>query len=73
MKIYINKRYQDYSNNSAVVAANSRYEAHKTMCAKDFNYWLSFSNYNEEEWQLLEGTVLNVEEPQILAINLVTT
>lgn len=74
MNVYINKAVGAYCGGLAIVAANSKEEAHETLINRYNNepdkQWLhKYYNdiYNFDNWQLVVGLKYNSDSPYVIA------
>ena len=65
MKIWINKAVGSYLAGLAVVAARNEFEAHGVLTQKD-NWYNSYFKF--ENWTCVEQSVVDSEEPYMIAI-----
>lgn len=74
MKVFINKVVGSYCGGLAIVAADSKEEAHRTLISKYDNepnkQWLrSYYDdiYKSDNWQLVEGVKADTDLPYVIA------
>ena len=65
MKVFMCKRYDDYSGGLAVVAANNKEEAFKTFFTdKDYKWHACY--YQMESWFECKALTANVDKPCVI-------